>query len=90
MKTVIVTGGSRGIGATIVKELAKNNYNVVLYSYQIGNRWWRFHLIEIKHDNNKVEKLFDNNYKKGDKNDSKLPYTYHSVQSCYGERPRVC
>lgn len=30
MKTVIVTGGSRGIGATIVKELAKNNYNVVL------------------------------------------------------------
>ena len=30
MKTVIVTGGSRGIGATIVKELAKENYNVVL------------------------------------------------------------
>ena len=30
MKTVIVTGGSRGIGATIAKELARNNYNVVL------------------------------------------------------------
>ena len=30
MKTVIVTGGSRGIGATIVKELAKAKYNVVL------------------------------------------------------------
>lgn len=34
MKTVIVTGGSRGIGAAIVKELAVNNYNVVLnYNY---------------------------------------------------------
>jgi len=30
MKTIIVTGGSRGIGATIVKELAKEKYNVVL------------------------------------------------------------
>ena len=30
MKTVIVTGGSRGIGAAIVKELAKSNYNVIL------------------------------------------------------------
>ena len=30
MKTVIVTGSSRGIGAAIVKELAKEKYNVVL------------------------------------------------------------
>ena len=30
MKTVIVTGGSRGIGAAIVKELASSGYNVVL------------------------------------------------------------
>ena len=30
MKTVIVTGGSRGIGAAIVKELAQSGYNVVL------------------------------------------------------------
>ena len=30
MKTVIVTGGSRGIGAAIVKEMAKEKYNVVL------------------------------------------------------------
>lgn len=30
MKTIIITGGSRGIGAAIVKELASSGYNVVL------------------------------------------------------------
>lgn len=30
MKTVIVTGGSKGIGAAIVEGLAKENYNVIL------------------------------------------------------------
>ena len=30
MKTVIVTGGSRGIGAAIVKDLANYGYNVIL------------------------------------------------------------
>lgn len=29
-KTVIITGGSRGIGADIVKELAKEGYNIIL------------------------------------------------------------
>ena len=29
-KVVIVTGGARGIGKAIVKEMAKNNYNVVI------------------------------------------------------------
>lgn len=29
-KIILVTGGSRGIGASIVKELAKENYNVIL------------------------------------------------------------
>jgi len=30
VKTIIVTGGSRGIGAAIVNLLAKENYNIVL------------------------------------------------------------
>lgn len=33
-KVVIVTGGSRGIGAEIVKQLAMENYNVVLNYHQ--------------------------------------------------------
>lgn len=33
-KTVIVTGGSRGIGAEIVRMFARNNYNVVLNYYK--------------------------------------------------------
>lgn len=34
MKTVIVTGGSRGIGASMVKAIAKKGYNVVLNYHQ--------------------------------------------------------
>lgn len=34
MKTVIVTGGSRGIGAAIVRGLAKSGYQVVLNYYK--------------------------------------------------------
>ena len=30
MKTVVVTGGSRGIGKCIAENLAKEGYNVVL------------------------------------------------------------
>jgi 3-oxoacyl-[acyl-carrier protein] reductase len=37
-KTVIVTGGSRGIGAEIVKLLAKENYNVVLNYNKSGEK----------------------------------------------------
>ena len=30
MNTVIVTGGAKGIGSSIVRSLAKNGYNVVI------------------------------------------------------------
>ena len=30
MKTVLVTGGSRGIGKSIVQKFAENGYNVIL------------------------------------------------------------
>lgn len=37
-KTVIITGGSRGIGAEIVKQLAKENYHIVLNYRQSEER----------------------------------------------------
>ena len=37
-KVVIVTGAGRGIGATIAKELAKENYNVVVCYNQSGEK----------------------------------------------------
>lgn len=36
-KTIIVSGGSRGIGAAISKDLAKNGYNVVVLSRTSGS-----------------------------------------------------
>ena len=30
MKTILITGGARGIGKAIVYELAKSNYNIIL------------------------------------------------------------
>ena len=36
MKTVIVTGGSRGIGKAIVEKFASNGYNVIL-NYNIDS-----------------------------------------------------
>lgn len=38
MKTVIVTGASRGIGACIAKEFAKNGYNVVVCYNKSGKQ----------------------------------------------------
>ena len=37
MKTVIVTGGSRGIGAEVVKELARSGYYVILNYFKSEN-----------------------------------------------------
>lgn len=54
MKTVIVTGGSRGIGAAIVKKLAKNNYNVVL-NYNNSQESARKIQEELKQENIHVE-----------------------------------
>ena len=54
MKTVIVTGGSRGIGAAIVKELAKNNYNVVL-NYNNSEEAAKQIQKELQEENIKIE-----------------------------------
>jgi len=37
MKTVLITGGSRGIGKSIAEKFAKKNYNVVIVSKSIEN-----------------------------------------------------
>lgn len=54
MKTAIVTGGSRGIGAAIVKKLAKNNYNVVL-NYNNSQESARKIQEELKQENIHIE-----------------------------------
>lgn len=54
MKTVIVTGSSRGIGAAIVKELAKNNYNVVL-NYNNSEEAAKQIQKELQEENIKIE-----------------------------------
>ena len=53
MKTVIVTGGSRGIGRAIVEKFAQNGYNVVLnYNKSLENA----ESIAKKYDNVKIFK----------------------------------
>ena len=51
MKTVLITGASRGIGASIALEFAKNNYNVVI-SYNSS-----------KYEGEKVKEYIEKNYK---------------------------
>ena len=51
MKTVLITGASRGIGASIALEFAKNNYNVVI-SYNSS-----------KCEGEKVKEYIERNYK---------------------------
>ena len=53
MKTVIVTGGSRGIGAAIVKELAKD-YNIVL-NYNKSEEAAKQIQKELKENGNNIE-----------------------------------
>lgn len=54
MKTVIVTGGSRGIGAEIVKELAKDGHNVVL-NYNNSEKEAKQIQKELEEQNIKIE-----------------------------------
>lgn len=54
MKTVIVTGGSRGIGAAIVKELAKNNYNIIL-NYNNSEKTAKQIQKELQEENIRIE-----------------------------------
>lgn len=37
MKTVLVTGSSRGLGESLIREFAKNNYNVII-TYNTGRK----------------------------------------------------
>ena len=53
MKTVIVTGGSRGIGAAIIKELAKE-YNIVL-NYNKSEEAAKQIQKELKENGNNIE-----------------------------------
>lgn len=53
MKTVLVTGSSKGIGASTIKEFASNNYNVVInYNTDYESA-------------NKLKKYIEENYKVG-------------------------
>lgn len=54
MKTVIVTGGSRGIGAAIVKELAKEDYNIIL-NYNNSEEHAKKIKKELEEQNIKIE-----------------------------------
>ena len=54
MKTVIVTGGSRGIGAAIANDLAKAKYNVVL-NYNNSEEAAKQIQKELQEENIKIE-----------------------------------
>ena len=54
MKTIIITGGSRGIGASIVKELANKDYNIVL-NYNNSEKQAKQIQKELLEKNTKIE-----------------------------------